>query len=224
MVRGYLGLETLLLDRAENAVTITLPAFPLYDTNTPETITCTLPSSAVVSGNRVFASPSFRIRTVSGGATLTGRLLQRTTEQDIRGAVAGSLTFELTVGNDTFTAMVGHRHIDPAATVTLLEGVRSAQSEAAGWNAVVQPALVKVNVERLTPTRLTVTLPRVPTYDITVPETVRPPARTRLPCLGHAALLGYAPIRACLVRTRAVAALEPASITPPTLSPPSPGR
>ena len=204
VVRGYLGLETLFLDRADNAVTITLPAFPLYDTNAPETITCTVPSSAVVSGNRVFASPSFRIRTVSGGATLTGRLLQRTTEQDIRGAIAGSLTFELTVGNDTFTAMVGHRHIDPAATVTLLEGVRSAQSEAAGWNAVVQPALVQINVERLTPTRLTVTLPRVPTYDISVPETVRPPAQTHS-CRGRAlSLLSNPP--------------------PSPLLPPSPGR
>ena len=139
----------------------------------------TLPSSTVKSGNRVFASPSFRIRTVSGGATLTGRLLQRTAEQDIRGAVTGSLTFELTIFDDFFTAMVGHRHIDPAATVTLLEGVRSAQSEPAGWNAVVLPALTKVNVERRTPTQLTVTLPRVPTYDISVPETVTvflPPA------------------------------------------------
>ena len=100
--------------------------------------------------------------------------------------------------------MVGHRHIDPAATVTLLEGVRSAQSEAAGWNAVVQPALVKVNVERLTPTRLTVTLPRVPTYDISVPETVRPPAQTRL-CRG-----------------RALSLLSNPPPSPP--SPPSPGR
>ena len=179
VVRGHLGLETLVLDRASHSVTITLPAFPLYDTNAPETITCTVPASTVTSGNRVFASPSFRIRTVSGGATLTGRLLQRTTEQDIRGAVTGSLTFELTIFDDFFTAMVGHRHIDPAATVTLLEGVRSAQSEPAGWNAVVLPALTKVNVERRTPTQLTVTLPRVPTYDISVPETVTvflPPA------------------------------------------------
>jgi hypothetical protein len=195
-VRGYLGLETLVLERAANSVTVTLPAFPRYDTNAPETITCTVPASAVTSGNRVFASPSFRIRTVSGGATLTGRLLQRTTEQDIRGAVAGSLTFELTIFDDFFTAMVGHRHIDPAATVTLLEGVRSAQSEPAGWNAVVLPALTKVNVERRTPTRLTVTLPRVPTYDISVPETVRPPP-------AHA---------------RAVAAVEP----PSPSHPPSP--
>ena len=80
------------------------------------------------------------------------------------------------MGNDTYSAMVGHRHIDPTATVALLEGVRSAQDEAAGWNAVVQPALVKLNVQRLTPTRLTVALPRVPTYDISVPETVRLPA------------------------------------------------
>ena len=172
VVRGLPG-GVLTLDRQANVASIRMPAFPDYDTDAPETITLTLPSSTVKSGNRVFATPSFRISTVSGGAALSGRLLQRTTEQDMRGAVAGSLTFEVTVENDTFTPFVGHRYDNPLATASLLAGVRSAQNEPAGWNAVVQPALVELNVQRLTPTRLTVTLPPVPTYGISVPETAR---------------------------------------------------
>ena len=39
-----------------------------------------------------------------------------------------------------------------------MEGVRSAQAEPAGWNAIVQPALAAMNVERRTPTTVTVTL------------------------------------------------------------------
>ena len=60
----------------------------------------------------------------------------------------------------------------------LLSGVRSAQSEPAGWNAIVVPALQELNVAR-TGTLVLVTIPRVPTYDITAPETISltlPPA------------------------------------------------
>ena len=47
----------------------------------------------------------------------------------------------MAITNDTFASLVGHRHIVPDATRALLGGVRSAQSEPAGWNAIVVPAL-----------------------------------------------------------------------------------
>ena len=86
------------------------------------------------------------------------------------------------VSNDTFSPFVGHRHADesdPTATELFLEGLRSAQEETNGWNAVLVPALKKLNVARSSTTDVTITLPRVPTYDITVPETISlalPPA------------------------------------------------
>ena len=77
----------------------------------------------------------------------------------------------MAITNDTFASLVGHRHIVPDATRALLSGVRSAQSEPAGWNAIVVPALRELNVAR-TGTLVLVTIPRVPTYDITAPETI----------------------------------------------------
>ena len=41
-----------------------------------------------------------------------------------------------------------------------------------GWNAIVAPRLVRLNVARDSTTHVIVTLPVVPTYDISAPETI----------------------------------------------------
>ena len=169
-LRGALSTE-MVTRTADDEVLLTLPAFPEYEVQSPETITLTLPGAAVKSKNRVSASPAFRIRAISGSAEISGRILSRVTEEDLRSAPSGTLTFTVAITNDTFASLVGHRHIVPDATRALLSGVRSAQSEPAGWNAIVVPALQELNVAR-TGTLVLVTIPRVPTYDITAPETI----------------------------------------------------
>jgi len=172
IVRGTLPAEAVTLDRATQQITITFPSYPTYEIDSPETITLTLPSSSVRSGSRVFVAPAFRIRASSGAVLVSGRALERLTEEDLRMAAAGTLTFELTTVNDTWDAFVGHRYVNPAATEALLSGVRSSSNEPNGWNAVVAPRLQKLNVRREQTTVVTVTLPTCPTYDISVPETI----------------------------------------------------
>ena len=64
IVRGALSTE-MVTRTADDEVLLTLPAFPEYEVQSPETITLTLPGAAVKSKNRVSASPAFRIRAIS---------------------------------------------------------------------------------------------------------------------------------------------------------------
>lgn len=54
----------------------------------------------------------------------------------------------------------------------IIDGLVSAGVELDGWNADVHPALVVGNVVRTSGTRVTITLPAVAAYSITVPETI----------------------------------------------------
>ncbi len=53
----------------------------------------------------------------------------------------------------------------------MLNGLRSAQAEATGWNVKI-PAIALSSVVRTSSTVATITLPAVGTYDITAQETV----------------------------------------------------
>ena len=64
-------------------------------------------------------------------------------------------------------------------TFGVIGGLRSAQDEPAGWNAVVQPKLYHAHLRRLSGTLLQVDVPAQPAYKITAPETISlaiPPA------------------------------------------------
>ena len=54
----------------------------------------------------------------------------------------------------------------------LINGLTSAQAEAAGWNAVVKATLPVTAVVRTSDTLVTITLPAFGTYDITATETI----------------------------------------------------
>lgn len=170
IVRGSLPVSAVRLEAATQKLTITFPAYPEYEIESPEIITLTLPATSTVSGNRIFVSPAFRIRAASGGASISGRALGRVTEEDLR--ENGGIVFEIDLHNDTFTPLVGHRHVNPIATEALLSGMRSAQHEPAGWNAIVSPKLARLNVMRDSTTHTLVTIPVCPTYEISEPETI----------------------------------------------------
>ncbi len=56
-------------------------------------------------------------------------------------------------------------------TSRLLAGIRSAQHEEFGWNAVITPVLGAQHVRRFGDT-VQITVPSVPTYEISRPETI----------------------------------------------------
>lgn len=100
------------------------------------------------------------------GVTLSGTILNSTTETDIR---TGGKTIILTLTGDTW--------VDSGATFdgqrqNIIDGIDSAQSEATGWDAEVKAKAPVTDVERTSPTEVTITLSAQSGYDITSTETI----------------------------------------------------
>lgn len=112
---------------------------------------------------------SFGVDPAAGGATaaLTGTAITGgVTESEI---VTGGETIIITLTGDTWVATVG---ADNAITNALIAGIDSAQSEAAGWDAVVKANMVFGDITRTSDTVVTITLAAESTYTITANETI----------------------------------------------------
>jgi osmotically-inducible protein OsmY len=147
-------------------VTVTLPAFAGYDITATETITATVPASALVSSSSaIAATPTFDVTVAAGSVALSGTVTDDA-ETDIR---TGGSTILLTLTDDTWVAAGA---AFDAERQNIINGLVSAQAEAAGWNAVVQAGLAVTDVVRTSNTVVTVTLPAFAGYDITATETI----------------------------------------------------
>jgi hypothetical protein len=142
-------------------VTITLPAFGGYNITATEFITATIPATAVVGGSAIVAAPTFNIGAIT--AALTGTVTDDN-ESDIR---AGGSTLILTLTNDTWVAAGA---AFDAQRQNIIDGLDSAQAEAAGWDAVVKAGLAVTDVVRTSATVVTITLPAFGGYNITATE------------------------------------------------------
>ena len=152
---------------SSTVVTITLPAFASYDTTANETITATVPASAVTGASPIVATPNFDIAFVPPAtATATGTITPATTEPTI---VSGGRTIVLTLAGETWVA--AGASFD-AERQNLIDGLDSAQAEATGWNAIVKAGLAVTDVVRTSDTVVTITLPTLASYDITARETI----------------------------------------------------
>ena len=150
---------------SDKVVTITLPAFGSYDPLTNETITATVPASALVqSGSNLTASPTFNVLAIT--AALTGTLADNATETELR---SSGQTLVITLTNDTWHANIGSASTE---TTALINGLDSAQGETKGWDAVVKAGLNDTHVVRTNQTVVTITLPAFSTYDISAQETI----------------------------------------------------
>ncbi len=110
---------------------------------------------------------------ISTGVEQTGTLQDATFASDI---VAGGKTIILTLVSarllpnlDTWDATIGS---NSAATTALLNGIVASGAEANGWNNEVAPVLNFNHVVRTSDSVVTITLPAVATYVITLTETV----------------------------------------------------
>lgn len=99
-------------------------------------------------------------------AALSGTALASMTEVEV---VTGGETIIITLTGETWVATVGE---DNAITTALIAGIDSAQSEAAGWDAVVKANMVYTDVVRTSNTVVTITLAAEATYAITANETI----------------------------------------------------
>lgn len=110
---------------------------------------------------------AFEYETAGTTAALTGTAIAGgVLESEI---VTGGETIIITLTGDTYVATAGD---DNAITDAIIAGIDSAQSEAAGWDAVVKANMVFGDVARTSDTVLTVTLAAEATYAITANETI----------------------------------------------------
>jgi hypothetical protein len=151
---------------SNTVVTVTLPAFAGYDIAATETITATVPASALVtSGVPVVAAPTFDVTTVAGSVAVSGTVTDDS-ETNIR---VGGSTIILTLTDDSWLAAGA---AFDAERQNIIDGLTSAGAEANGWNNVVQAGLNVTDVVRTSNTVVTITLPAFAGYDITATETI----------------------------------------------------
>lgn len=150
---------------SDQVVTITLPAFGGYNITATETITAAVPASAIASASNLIAGPSFNV--LAASAALSGTIQSGlNTEGDI---ASGGGTVILTLTNDTWVAAGA---TFDAQRQNIINGLDSAQAEAAGWDAVVKAGIPVGSVVRTSNTVVTITLPVFVTYNITASETI----------------------------------------------------
>lgn len=102
-------------------------------------------------------------------AAITGTATAAITEADV---VTGGKTIIITLTNATWKAAGTGPIGSTADTQAIIDGITSAQAEAAGWNAVVKPGIETTDVVRTSATVATITLDAEATYDITAQETI----------------------------------------------------
>ena len=149
---------------SNTVVTITLDAQAAYEITANETITVTVPATAVTGGSPITATPTFDVS--AGSAVVSGTITPSATEADV---AAGGKTIVITLTNDTWGATVGE---DNAITTALINGIDSAQSEATGWDALVKANLDFNDVTRTRDTVVTITLGAEAAYNISADETI----------------------------------------------------
>ena len=166
VVRPALGLRHLtLLDNATAHLAFRGPA--AYDITAPETISVEVPADAVQSSQPVPVVPTFVIRAAAGGLSVSGGLVNASDELSVVGVHTQELT--LTLDGSSWAAGIG---ADEAETLQVLRAIVAQTHEAAGWNAVVRPALRARDLVRLSDTQLRISLPQIGRYSIEEPETL----------------------------------------------------
>ena len=144
---------------SDTVVTITLLAQAAYDVSAQETITATIPSSALVtSGSPVVASPSFNI-TIVPYATLsgTGINVDWTVIRDSGGTIVVTLT------DDTFIAAGTGPIGTTAQSDAFVQSFTAATSPTDGWNNEI--SLDNTDLVRTSNTVATITIPATALYD-----------------------------------------------------------
>ena len=168
------------LRTSPHTVRIELPQLLQYDINEPETLTVTIPASAVRSGRPIVATPTLRILALNGTLQLRGSLLASPTEIAIQSAPVPP-TIRLDLLGDSWSAGIGLTQSlngtlvseNEAASYALLNSLVSLQKEAKGFEAIVRSALRATDITRLTNSSIEISLPDARLdYDITEPETI----------------------------------------------------
>lgn len=152
---------------SDTVVTITLSATAAYDIMSDQTITLTIPASALASANEdVTAFPDFTVAPVA--AVLSGTAVQSPIgKNDI---IMGGKTIVITLDNDCWVSDVASNKTKRDA---LIEGLTADGTEGSEWNKVLTALKTSsTGVSRTSQKEVTITLPATPDYNITANQTI----------------------------------------------------
>ena len=128
---------------------ITIPQFGTYYLAGPETISLTVPSLAITyEPAEVVAAPVMVITPLAVSATLGGSLLAPPNHNEGALRAAAPFTIEITISGTSWGRYTQVNDGGSGPTSALLAGIRSAQDEPSGWNAIVRPVLGPQHVRR----------------------------------------------------------------------------
>ena len=162
---------TAVVRTSDTVVTITLPAIALYDTTNDESITATVPHTALTTSLVEIASlNSISVLSSAGNpsALFTGTIIGATENE----VIAGGRTIIITLVNDTFVAAGAGPIGSVADTQALIDALIATTTQTLGWNNVVQVGIETADVVRTSATVCTITLDAEATYSIASSETI----------------------------------------------------
>ena len=151
----------------DTVVTVTLSALGTYAITANETITVTVPATALTGAGAIVAAPTFVITHLDWACALAGTITAATTEVDI---TTGGKVITLTLTDATW-AVAGGGVFD-AQRQNIINGLTAAATPATGWNNEVRAKMAVGEVVRTNDTVVTVTLSALGTYAITAQETI----------------------------------------------------
>ena len=167
--------------RARDTLSFTLPPLPEYRVDTPEIVIVTLPAISVVSRNVIEATPRLLVRASPGVLVVNGTLVDNPVESTLQ---YGTSTLEITARRDVWSDAFKEPFTEEGrqAARTLVYGLRSGGvGNGSSWNREVIPALLgesaatnftAVGVELLSNETVRMYMPRVPAYDVLLPEVI----------------------------------------------------
>jgi len=150
--------------------TVTVAATPTYNISANETVTVTIPRTAIVEADAaVVATETLVVANATPviTAALTGTFLTTPTTGEV---AAGGQTIIATLTGGTWIP-AGAASFDTVRQ-SIINGLTSDGAAPAGWNALVKTTLAVGDVVRTANDVVTITLPAVPTYAISAAETV----------------------------------------------------
>ena len=152
-VRDSIGVASV-VRTSPTLATITLAASEVagYAITSTETITVTVPATAVTGGVTLTATPTIAITAVTESAAITGTIGDGATEQEVRD---GGGTILVTLTN---TKWVADGATFNAERQAIIDGLDAADAQAAGWNAQVRDQLGVTSVVRTSDTLVTITV------------------------------------------------------------------
>ena len=154
-VRDSIGVASV-VRTSSTLATITLAASDVagYAITSTETITVTVPASAITSGGAITATPTIAITAVTESAAITGTIGDGATEQEVRD---GNGTILITLSNTTWAVAAGSLFDNQRQNI--INGLVAADSQTYGWNNEVKAKLGVSAVVRTSDTLVTITIP-----------------------------------------------------------------